>query len=109
MAPNTHPVTVPEWPKPKQAYAEAPSITREFGWVARTATQRPFGTEPTREFWLRKAALLDRIALTDNTPNGADEAARRAARHLMDIDDAAVICNPRHYVRQQYAHWNNHQ
>ncbi|MGW1928645.1 hypothetical protein [Streptomyces sp. NPDC001919] len=109
MAPDTHPATVPEWPKPKEAYAEAPSITCEIGWVARAATERSFGTEATREFWLRKAALFDRIVLTDDTPNGADEAARIAARHLMDIDDVAVICDPRHYVRQQYALCITHQ
>ncbi|MFE5544052.1 hypothetical protein ACFQ71_09560 [Streptomyces sp. NPDC056534] len=101
-----------DWPTPQQAYAKAPSTISETGWTAQAAADRPFGTEGTREFWLRKAALLDRIALTDEhvgEPGDASEAADRAARRLMDVDDAAVICNPRHYVRQQYALWTNHQ
>ncbi|MFE5548971.1 hypothetical protein ACFQ71_34830 [Streptomyces sp. NPDC056534] len=104
-----------DWPTPEQAYAKAPSTISEIGWTAQAAADRPFGTEGTREFWLRKAALLDRIALTDGTTDtdessgDATETADRAARRLMDVDDAAVICDPRHYVRQQYALWNNHQ
>ncbi|MFC8012300.1 hypothetical protein [Streptomyces cinereoruber] len=97
-----------QWPAPEQAYATAPSIISEIGWVARTAAKRPFGTEMSREFWFRKAALLDRIALGDNVAPPVSDAttdADRAARRLMDVDDAAVICDPRHYARQQYAHW----
>ncbi|MFE6815614.1 hypothetical protein [Streptomyces sp. NPDC057677] len=100
-----------DWPTPEQAYAKAPSVISEIGWTAQAAADRPFGTEGTREFWLRKAALLDRIALTDDTTETGDaaEAADLAARRLMDVDDAAVICDPRHYVRQQYALWTTHQ
>ncbi|MCX5226277.1 hypothetical protein [Streptomyces sp. NBC_00233] len=97
-----------DWPTPEQAYAKAPSIVSEIGWTARTATERPFGTEASREFWLRKAALLDRIALDGSTAHfthDATELAAGAARRLMDVDDAAVICDPRHYVRQQYTLW----
>ncbi|AVH97773.1 hypothetical protein C5L38_24215 [Streptomyces sp. WAC00288] len=96
------PASEPDWPTPEQAYAEAPSIIREIGWVAQAAADRPFGTEASREFWLRKAALLDRIALDDA------KAANRAARQLMDHDDATVICDLRFYVRQQYARWSTH-
>ncbi|MFD3334112.1 hypothetical protein ACFWV1_15905 [Streptomyces sp. NPDC058700] len=100
-----------EWPTPDQAYATAPSAISEIGWVARTAADRPFGTETSREFWLRKAALLDRIALDDKTPatTNATEAAIQAARQLMDVDNAAVICDPRYYARQQYARWITNQ
>lgn len=97
-----------EWPAPEQAYAAAPSIISEIGWVARTAAERPFGTEMSREFWLRKAALLDRIALGDGKAPAAT-GATHAARQLMDFDDTAVICDPRHYVRQQYALHASHQ
>ncbi|MFF9249235.1 hypothetical protein [Streptomyces globisporus] len=99
------------WPTPEQAYAHAPSIIREIGWTAQAAAERPFGTELGREFWLRKAAVLDRIALADDredAPGGAAEAATEAARRLMDTDDADMICNPRHYTRQQYARWTKH-
>ncbi|MEE1813722.1 hypothetical protein PUR59_01530 [Streptomyces sp. SP18ES09] len=98
-----------DWPTPEQAYANAPSIVSEIGWTARTArlvVGQPFHAEATREFWLRKAALLDRISLDDHTARttiDAAELANEAARRLMDLDNADVICHPRHYVRQQYA------
>ncbi|MFD5104608.1 hypothetical protein [Streptomyces cinereoruber] len=97
-----------EWPTPEAAYAKAPSIISEIGWTARTVADRSFGAEMSREFWLRKAALLDRIALGDEVAgpiSDATEAAVEAARRLMDTDDTALICDPRHYVRQQYARW----
>ncbi|MGW1845739.1 hypothetical protein [Streptomyces sp. NPDC001966] len=100
-----------EWPAPETAYAQAPSILSEIGWIARAAADRPFGTEAGREFWLRKAALLDRIALGDETAPAVDhaaEASTRAARRLMELDGTTIICDPRHYVRQQYAHWTTH-
>ncbi|MCX5225840.1 hypothetical protein [Streptomyces sp. NBC_00233] len=101
-----------DWPTAEQAYANAPSVVSEIGWTARTATERPFGTETSREFWLRKAALLDRIALDGSAAHSthdATELAVEAARRLMDVDDAAVICDPRHYVRQQYALHTSHR
>ncbi|MGW3410488.1 hypothetical protein [Streptomyces sp. NPDC000888] len=97
------------WPTPDEAYALAPSITREIGWTAQTAADKPFGIRLPRDFWLRKAAVLDRIALQGKANGDASEVATEAAARLMDMDDAAVICNPRHYVRQQYAHWTKTQ
>lgn len=101
-----------DWPTPEQAYATAPSIISEIGWTARTAADKPFGTSLGRDFWLRKAAVLDRIGLShefDGHGGDAAEVANEAALRLMDIDDAAVICDPRHYVRQQYALWSHHK
>ncbi|MFC9338815.1 hypothetical protein ACFT0G_03755 [Streptomyces sp. NPDC057020] len=101
-----------DWPTPEQAYANAPSIHEEIGW-----TVRNLACNGGREFRLRKAALLDRIALGNKVaPAVTDltgvvdiaeftEAATQAARQLMDLDNAAVICDSRHYVRQQYALW----
>ncbi|MFG2598476.1 hypothetical protein [Streptomyces sp. NPDC048462] len=100
-----------DWP-PETVYALAPSIIREIGWTAQTAANKPFGTALGREFWLRKAAVLDRIALADERagfPGDASEVATEAARRLMDLDDTTVICDLRHYVRQQYAHWAKQQ
>ncbi|MHA5052063.1 hypothetical protein [Streptomyces sp. SD15] len=100
------------WPAPEEAYALAPSIIREIGWTAEQAANKPFGSELPRDFWLRKAAVLDRIALKDEDdgfPGDAAEVATEAARRLMDLDDAAVICDPRHYVRQQYGRWAKNQ
>ncbi|MET9654614.1 hypothetical protein ABZZ44_30690 [Streptomyces sp. NPDC006460] len=96
------------WPTPEDAYALAPSIISEIGWTARTAADKPFGKDIGREFWLRKAALLDRIALGDESErmrSDAAEMATEAARRLMDTDEATVICDPRAYVRQQYERW----
>ncbi|MFD4178527.1 hypothetical protein [Streptomyces anulatus] len=100
------------WPDPETAYALAPSIISEIGWVAHYAANRPFGAETVREFWLRKAALLDRLALGDAKAMSASDAtqlATEAAGRLRDFDDSGVICDPRHYVRQQYAAWARNQ
>ncbi|MFF9407074.1 hypothetical protein ACF1B0_16335 [Streptomyces anandii] len=115
------------WPTPDEAYALAPSLIREIGWIARTAADKPFGEHLGREFWLRKAALLDRIALQaeeNGTPGGAAEVATEAARRLIDCDrdgagdyhgtpywpeHPATAADPRGYVRQEYAHWAKNQ
>ncbi len=115
------------WPTPDEAYALAPSIIREIGWTAQTAADKPFGENLGPEFWLRKAALLDRIALRseeDGTPGDAGEVATEAARRLIEHDQdgegdyhgdlywpehPATAADPRGYVRQEYAHWaKNH-
>ncbi|GGJ42438.1 hypothetical protein [Streptomyces brasiliensis] len=100
------------WPTPEEAYTLAPSIVSEIGWTARAAADRPFYDGLNREFWLRKAALLDRIALSDEADSVTSDAAdlaTRAAQRLMDLDSTAVICDARHYVRQQYAQWAQNQ
>ncbi|MFC8271639.1 hypothetical protein ACFUJR_03665 [Streptomyces sp. NPDC057271] len=115
------------WPTPEQAYALAPSIVSEIGWTARAAAEKPFGETLGREFWLRKAALLDRIALDDATASvytDAPELALNAARKLLNVDrdgdgnyggtpywpdHPKAIANPRGYVRQEYALWTKHQ
>ncbi|MGR8009233.1 hypothetical protein [Streptomyces hypolithicus] len=103
------------WPDPETAYKLAPSIVSEIGWAARTARdvlRKPRGEGIGREYWLRKAAVLDRIALQDEPAGRAYDAAdlaHEAARRLMDADSATVICNPRNYTRQQYAQWAKQQ
>jgi hypothetical protein len=103
-----HQAAAETWPTPEQAYAKAPSTISEIGWTARAATDRAFGQPASREFWLRKAALLDRIALRDETAgdvSDATEAAEQAAYRLIDTDGATPTHNPRGYVRQEYARW----
>ncbi|MFH9215935.1 hypothetical protein [Streptomyces globisporus] len=136
--PETYPVSTPtggRWPTPEAAYTLAPSITSEITWVAYTA--RDFGhlTSP-REYWLRKAAVFDRIALTEqqrtftvagSATTDADATAADTARRLLAIDHAAGLGpsgyangpyppdhpdsthNPRGYIRQEYALWANSQ
>ncbi|MFD0152252.1 hypothetical protein ACWGQ4_19190 [Streptomyces sp. NPDC055721] len=100
------------WPTPEKAYSKAPSVISEIGWVTEESIGRPTGALQKREFWLRKAALLDRLALGDAkalSASDATELATEAARHLMDLDDGRVFCDPRSYVRQQYALWITQQ
>ncbi|MEU2873506.1 hypothetical protein ABZ769_30615 [Streptomyces olivoreticuli] len=110
------------WPTPENTYATAPDVASEIGWIART-TAEPDDEEMDREYDLRKAALLDRIALRtepDEPHPNATEAAAAAALWLMDSDkwqgggysgipyrpgSPEAEANPRGYVRQEYAAW----
>ncbi|WP_328544395.1 hypothetical protein [Streptomyces europaeiscabiei] len=100
---------VPEpWPTAEDAYADAPSILSEIGWTARFLAGLKCFTALDREFYLRKAALLDRIALLDepDDPHGdVTGTAVAAALYLIDTDRADVTGDPRGYVRRQYTHW----
>ncbi|MER6136712.1 hypothetical protein [Streptomyces sp. NPDC001815] len=93
------------WLTAEQAYADAPSILSEIGWTARTLAALECFTALDREFYLRKAALLDRIALLDepDTPGDVTDTAVAAAVFLMNLDQPDVTCDPRDYVRRQYA------
>ncbi|TJZ99694.1 hypothetical protein [Actinacidiphila oryziradicis] len=104
-------------PTPDMAYASAPNIIREIGWVARTAANRPYDKPSLREFWLRKAALLDRIAIKDGG-DGALTVGEHAAAVFAGYDrdhhtgtgphgPDAIEWDPsyRPYVRQEYAAW----
>ncbi|MEU6216698.1 hypothetical protein ABZ845_04120 [Streptomyces sp. NPDC047022] len=113
--------TEPEpWPTPKEAYALAPSIISEVGWTTRTVADAECFTELEREYYLRKAALLDRVALLDefNDPYGdAPVAALAAATYLLDVDRANTgptfaahaDADPLGYVRQQYQAWRKQE
>ncbi|MER5719709.1 hypothetical protein [Streptomyces sp. NPDC002132] len=92
-----------QWPEPEQAYADAPSIRSELEWVAHTLDTAECFTALEREYYLRKAAVLDRIALTDGADLRDDDTAYTAAKFLVELDDAHADCDPRDYVRQQYA------
>ncbi|NUK71103.1 hypothetical protein HRW23_20245 [Streptomyces lunaelactis] len=111
---------------PETAYALAPSITSEISWTAYHSVGRPTGALLGREFWLRKAALLDRVALAEDEDQSADavELATEAARRLIEFDRAGeeqyagvphgpdhpdTKAKPRGYVRQEYAAWQRHQ
>ncbi|MEU8692118.1 hypothetical protein [Streptomyces sp. NPDC048665] len=90
-----------EWPTPGQAYATAPDVHSELRWLCNRELSRR-----DRTWWLRRAALTDRIA-AGLTPVGTatEEQAHDLAVRLMDLDDTAPLCDPRAYVRQQYARW----
>ncbi|MFB8350258.1 hypothetical protein [Streptomyces niveus] len=71
----------------------------------------PFSGGDVREYWLRKAALLDRVALRCERAGVHGEAsadAEAAALYLVDTDRArtpATDADPRGYVRREYACW----
>ncbi|MEU9198713.1 hypothetical protein [Streptomyces sp. NPDC048332] len=104
---------------PEAAYATAPSITREITWVSYTARDFSQLTDP-REYWLRKAAVFDRIALAEHKrpfvvagSTDTDEStallADVNARRLIDHDHVTTTDAPRDYVRNAYARWINEQ
>ncbi|XUL91105.1 hypothetical protein ACQ86D_34460 [Streptomyces galilaeus] len=115
------------WTIPEEAYALAPSMVSEITWTTRTAREVSSGTVLEREFWVRKAALLDRIALhgeTDGFHGDAGDAATEAAHRLIQFDrdgqgnyhgapywpeHPATTADPRGYVRQEYAAWAKHR
>ncbi|WP_236241691.1 hypothetical protein [Streptomyces sp. CC228A] len=106
---------------PSTAYSSAPSTISEISWVAGAAISRALYEE--REFWLRKAALLDRIALQEvatYAPEGAAkavDAANEAAQRFVRYDatrsgpgrrglDLVTDADCRDYVREQYREWS---
>lgn len=113
------------WPTPEQAYAGAPAVSYELDWARVTVMDTPLHPDLNREYWLRRAAALDRMALGfapgyDATP----EAATEAALQVLDLDSTAGLGpsgyadgpyhpdhpestrNPRGYVRQEFAIWH---
>ncbi|MFF7699566.1 hypothetical protein [Streptomyces lydicus] len=98
-------ITAPEWPTAEQAYADAPAIAYEQAWTERIANIS--SDELDRDWYLRHAALLDRIALRDEHDQlgTATEEADATALMLLDMDQAPRGYDGRAYVRQQYALW----
>ncbi|MFJ9189346.1 hypothetical protein [Streptomyces globisporus] len=113
------------FPTPEVAYADAPGVGYELEVTRGILTDTPLSPNLNREYWLRRAAALDRMALGlapghDATP----EAARDAAINLMDLDSTAGLGpsgyangpyhpdhpestrNPRGYIRQEFAIWH---
>ncbi|MGW2599255.1 hypothetical protein [Streptomyces klenkii] len=109
-------------------YAGAPRIASEILWVLRQVrATRSLGTEQEgREFWLRKAAVLDRIAIEEvatyapQVAAKAVETAEAAARRLVEYDathtglslrgsDVVTDEDCRAYVRREYHAWNSAQ
>ncbi|MGW1076549.1 hypothetical protein [Streptomyces sp. NPDC002537] len=112
---------MPNTTDPAVAYAGAPSILMEMSWViSQSAPSAEW--EQGREFWLRKAAMLDRMAIKEaamyvpGVATGIVESAAQAARALVEYDvehsglslkGAELITDEDHreYVRHQYHEW----
>ncbi|MFJ5799727.1 hypothetical protein [Streptomyces decoyicus] len=97
------------WPSPDEAYASAPHIDDELDWLNRDANDA-YDEDLDRDWYLRNAAVLDRIALDQPTSERActDEAEATAVL-LLDLDQAPRGLDARAYVRQQYALWTADQ
>lgn len=118
-----HPIGTALWPTPELAYATAPSITSETTWVRGWLQAWEPDEEPhdIRLYRLRKAAVLDRIALRAPENPALASAAEDAAEDLVLHDHVygsgpdtgpstgATEADPRGYVRQEYAHRTQHQ
>ncbi|MER6355056.1 hypothetical protein ABT186_25385 [Streptomyces sp. NPDC001634] len=118
-------------PRPCEVYANAPDLRREIHQVLalgaeRDGRQARIGTVPPpadaaaaeRIHLLRRAALMDRMALAD-PGSGAVGAAVRTAEQLVryDLRHPELVAGPRRpdsiesgpgcrpYVRQEYAAW----
>ncbi|GHI98202.1 hypothetical protein TPA0906_00680 [Streptomyces olivaceus] len=118
-------------PTPAEAYADAPDLRREMHDVMELGAVRdgrragmvtnpptPGAAAADRVFLLRRAALMDRMAVDDPGP-GARGAAVRAAFELARLDRQhpqmtagphgpySIEFDPsqRPYVRQEYAAW----
>ncbi|MCC3774075.1 hypothetical protein [Streptomyces sp. UNOB3_S3] len=110
--------------RPATAYVDAPSIIKEICWVAKQSADGPASVRRSRAFWLRKAALFDRIAIKEAAmyvPEVAAEVvdtAALAARQLVAFDveysglslrGSELITDDdcREYVRQEYREWSH--
>lgn len=97
---------------PETAYADAPDMINEVGWVARTArVVAKDGPDAAGRslYFLRKAALLDRIDLyadgrdsTAATQTAASQAARRYQK-MSAPDEPSFPWQARQFVREQYS------
>ncbi|MFF8028430.1 hypothetical protein ACFZDJ_46605 [Streptomyces sp. NPDC007896] len=117
-------------PPAHEAYANAPDLRREMhqvlalgaerdGRQVRTVTGPPVDATAAERAWLlRRAALMDRMALAGPGP-GPDGAAAQTAEQLVLYDrrHPGLVAGPHHpdaitldrsrrlYVRQEYAAW----
>ncbi|MFD4754437.1 hypothetical protein [Streptomyces sp. NPDC058426] len=93
----------PEWPTPEQAYEGAPDVLDALAAVTATAAGAECFTHLDRDYYLCKAAVLDRIALAEGADWRDSLAAEAAADRFLDMTPPPAACDPRAYVRQQYA------
>ncbi|MEU2625299.1 hypothetical protein ABZ642_45700 [Streptomyces sp. NPDC007157] len=117
-------------PPPREAYANAPDLRREMhhvlalgaerdGRQARTVARPPADAAVAERAWLlRRAALMDRMALESSDPGPAGAAAQTAGQLVAhDRCRPDLVAGPhrpdavtpgparRRYVRQEYAAW----
>ncbi|MFF4222829.1 hypothetical protein ACFYZH_08160 [Streptomyces abikoensis] len=108
------------------AYVDAPSIIQEICWVAKQGAECRAKVMRSRAFWIRKAALFDRIAIKEAAmyvPEVAADVVEVAvvtARQLVSFDveynglslrGSELITGDdcRENVRQEYRKWRRTQ
>jgi hypothetical protein len=104
---------LPNTKRSAATYADAPPLDDELAWLrARTGGPQ---FEPSREFWLRQAALLDRLALQGGAVPlvlAALGAADRLVAHDVEHHglsprghDLVAAEDHQAYVREEYRVW----
>jgi hypothetical protein len=107
--PQTTDTTPKETTTADDVYAQAPPIEREIAALAQLSERHSHERALPREFWLRKAALVDRIALAETAAHGPElakpaiRAAEAAAVQLIAYD---AKHRNREYVRHAYRVWS---
>ncbi|WP_314171478.1 hypothetical protein [Streptomyces winkii] len=94
---------------PEEVYARGPSIEQEIASLAELSERHAHDKALPREFWLRKAALVDRIALSEAAAYGpelAKSAIRAAEAAAVQLHAYDAKHRNREYVRQQYRVWS---
>jgi hypothetical protein len=74
------------WPTFQAAYRHTPDVLDEMAWLTATDANPEAPTDPasTWNYWLRKAALFDRIARYSTDPRDTEDA-KAAATHLLNL------------------------
>jgi hypothetical protein len=107
------PATPTPDPAAAGAYRLAPPITDEIAWITKEAQNSYPYPDHDGDYYLRKAAALDRIALTDPADMDAAEEADAAAWSLIDshpdwttpYTPLPKSGDPRVIVRHVYRAW----
>ncbi|MFB8407946.1 hypothetical protein ACFW64_25780 [Streptomyces albidoflavus] len=95
------------WPTPGETYEGAEPILDALDAVTAIAADAECYTALGREYYLRKAAVLDRIALGPDADARDTIAAEDAAQQLIAMDRATAPADPRAYVRREYLAWRS--
>ncbi|MGX1633814.1 hypothetical protein [Streptomyces albidoflavus] len=95
------------WPTPEEAYEDTESVLDSLNSVTAIAADAECYTALGRDYYLCKAAVLDRIALGPGADARDTVAAEDAAQQLIAMDRGTAPADPRAYVRREYLAWRS--
>ncbi|MFF5615081.1 hypothetical protein ACFY7B_19385 [Streptomyces albidoflavus] len=95
------------WPTPGETYEGAEPILDALDAVMDIVVNTECHIALSREYYLRKAAALDRVALGPGADARDALAAEDAAQQLIAMDRATAPTDPRRYVRREYLAWRS--